>query len=101
MFGGLHHRKQVLHLAVECDPLALDQMLLRPEYHEASVLCTTHCSALHGPSDCLQEGGGQKDRVQITAGKSTAGGDRKKGATWSQQRRKRHNINTVQPVRWL
>lgn len=45
---GLHHRKQALHPAVECDPLALDQMLLGAEYHEASVLRTTHCSALHG-----------------------------------------------------
>lgn len=40
VFGGLHHRKLALHPAVECDPLALDQMLLWAEYHEASVLCT-------------------------------------------------------------
>lgn len=52
----LHHRKQSLHPPVECDPLALDQMLLRPEYHEASVLRATHCSALHGPSEPLREG---------------------------------------------
>jgi len=36
-------------------------MLLRAEYHEASVLCTTHCSALHGPSHCSQERGRKRE----------------------------------------
>lgn len=58
VFGRFHHRKQAPHPAVECDPLAPDQMLLRAEYHEASVLCTTHCSALHRPSLCTHEEGG-------------------------------------------